>query len=92
MTERRISPTTGMEEFVDLDIEEFQRRANDRLLGLIERHRATIEAELGQPFDIVPIAGRIELHRDGQAMFVASTTAAGRLLLTDVSGRFDGRL
>ncbi len=82
----------GMEEFVDLDIEEFQRRANDRLLGLIERHRAAIEAELGQPFDIVAGAGRIELHRGGRAMFVASTTAAGRLLLTDVSGRFDGRL
>lgn len=82
----------GMEEFVDLDIEEFQRRANDRLLGLIEHHRATIEADLGHPFDIVPNAGRIELHGGGRALFVASTTAAGRLLLTDVSGRFEGRL
>ncbi|MFN0028634.1 MAG: hypothetical protein ACKV2O_15855 [Acidimicrobiales bacterium] len=81
-----------MEEFVDLDIEEFQRRANDRLLGLIERHRAVIEADLGHPFEIVAVSGRIELHRGALPVFVASTTAAGRLLLTDVSGRFGGRL
>lgn len=82
----------GIEEYVDLDIEEFQRRSNERLLGLVERNRATIEADLGGPFTVVARGSRVELHRDDRPVYVASTTAAGRLLLTDVSGRFEGRL
>lgn len=81
-----------MEEFVDLDIDEFQRRSNERLLGLVERNRAGIEDDLGGPFEIVEQAGRLELRRDGTPVYVATSTAAGRLLLTDVSGRFGGRL
>jgi hypothetical protein len=82
----------GIEEFVDLDIDEFQRRANERLLNLVERHRASIEADLGLRFEVVEHSGRLELQAEGRAMYVATTTAAGRLLLTDVSGRFHGRL
>ncbi|MEZ5266332.1 MAG: hypothetical protein AB7W59_24300 [Acidimicrobiia bacterium] len=88
----------GIDEFVDLDIEEFQRRANERLLNLIERNRPTIEADLGATFDAVEQQGRIELRvadpelPAGRPVYVATTTAAGRLLLTDVSGRYDGRL
>ena len=82
----------GIEEYVDLDIEEFQRRSNDRLLGLVDRSRAVIEADLGGPFEVVVRGARVELHHGGRPVFVASTTAAGRLLLTDVSGRFEGRL
>ncbi|MEZ5234125.1 MAG: hypothetical protein R2749_15660 [Acidimicrobiales bacterium] len=52
----------GIDEFVDLDIEEFQRRANERLLNLIERNRPTIEADLGATFDAVEQQGRIELR------------------------------
>lgn len=81
-----------MEEFVDLDIDEFQRRSNERLLGLVERNRETIEADLGRAFEVVEQAGHVELRCNGMAVFVATTTAAGRLLLTDVSGRFGGRL
>ena len=82
----------GMEEFLDLDIEEFQRRANDRLMNLIERNRPGIEEDLGGSFDIVERANRVELAQQGRTVFIASTTAAGRLLLTDVSGRYDNRL
>ena len=82
----------GMEEFVDLDIDEFQRRSNERLLNLVERNRASIEADLDGRFEVVERTGRLELHVGGEAVYVATTTAAGRLLLTDVSGRFNGRL
>jgi hypothetical protein len=82
----------GVEEYVDLDLDEFQRRSNERLLGLVDRHRASIERELGASFTVVDHDNRIELVVAGRAVYVASTTAAGRLLLTDVSGRFDGRL
>lgn len=82
----------GIEEYVDLDLDDFQRRTNERLLGLVERHRPAIESELGAPFDVREADGRIELSVDGHAVYVASTTASGRLLLTDVSGRFEGRL
>jgi hypothetical protein len=82
----------GIEEYVDLDIEEFQRRSNERMRGLVERNRSTIEADLGGPFTVLTRGARVELHRDGRPVYVASTTAAGRLLLTDVSGRFEGRL
>lgn len=88
----------GIDEFVDLDIEEFQRRANERLLNLVERNRATIEADLGVSFHTVEQQGRIELRvadaarPDGRPVYVATTTAAGRLLLTDVSGRYGERL
>ena len=81
-----------MEEFVDLDIEEFQRRANERLMNLIERHRNTIQVDLGGSFDTVEHSGRIEVRYQGRTVYLATTTAAGRLLLTDVSGRFDPRL
>jgi hypothetical protein len=82
----------GIEEFVDLDLDEFQRRSNERLLGLVERHRGAIENDLGRPFVIAERSGRLELSVEGRAMYVASTTASGRLLLTDVSGRYEGRL
>jgi len=82
----------GVEEFVDLDLDEFQRRSNERLLGLIDRHRPGIERELGEPFSVVDDGQRIELLVRDRPVYIASTTASGRLLLTDVSGRFDGRL
>lgn len=82
----------GIEEYVDLDIEEFQRRSNERLLGLVERNRDTIEADIGGAFSVVEHAGRLEIRRGDRPVYVATTTAAGRLLLTDVSGRFNGRL
>jgi hypothetical protein len=82
----------GIEEYVDLDLDEFQRRSNERLLTLVERSRPTIERDLGQPFAVHDVNGRIELAVEGEAVYVASTTAAGRLLLTDVSGRYNGRL
>ncbi len=82
----------GIDEFVDLDLDEFQRRANDRLLGLVDRHRAAIEADLGAAFDAQERNGRIELLVDGQPFYLATTTAAGRLLLTDISGRYSGWL
>ncbi|MBM3684945.1 MAG: hypothetical protein FJW83_10495 [Actinobacteria bacterium] len=82
----------GIDEFVDLDIEEFQRRSTERLLLLVEAHRPMIEADLGGPFEVHRRADRVELDHGGRPVFVASTTAAGRLLLTDVSGRFSGRL
>jgi len=82
----------GIEEYVDLDIEEFQRRSRDRLLGLIEQSRAAIEADLGSSFSVVAKGIRVELLVGDRPVYVASTTSGGRLLLTDVSGRFDGRL
>ena len=83
----------GVEEYVDLDLEDFQRRSNERLLGLVERHRSSIERELGRPFEVVTDPeGHVELTVADRPVYVASTTASGRLLLTDVSGRFDGRL
>ncbi len=82
----------GIEEYVDLDIEEFQRRSRDRLLGLIEQSRAAIEADLGSAFGVAAKGMRVELLVGDRPVYVATTTAAGRLLLTDVSGRFDGRL
>ncbi|MPY94520.1 MAG: hypothetical protein GEV08_16115 [Acidimicrobiia bacterium] len=82
----------GVEEYVDLDLDDFQRRSNERLLGLVDRHRASIERELGVPFTIIDRDHRIELVVGERPVYVASTTASGRLLLTDVSGRFDGRL
>lgn len=82
----------GVEEYVDLDLDDFQRRSNERLLGLVDRHRPSIERELGAPFTVVQRDQRIELVVGERPVYVASTTASGRLLLTDVSGRFDGRL
>jgi CRISPR/Cas system-associated protein Csm6 len=82
----------GIEEFVDLDLDEFQRRSHERLLNLVERHRAAIEADLGAPFEVAEAAGRLEISVDGEVRYVATSTAAGRLLVTDVSGRYDGRL
>jgi hypothetical protein len=82
----------GIEEYVDLDLDEFQRRANERLLGLVERSRATIERDLGAAFVVADRSGHIELSVRGKPVYVASTTASGRLLLTDVSGRYNGRL
>lgn len=77
---------------MDLDLEEFQRRSNDRLLGLVERHRAAIEVDLGAPFEALERNGRIEVLVDGAAVYHATTTASGRLLLNDVSGRYRGLL
>ena len=82
----------GIDEYVDLDLEEFQRRSNDRLIGLVERARAAIEADLSAPFTVVETAAKIHLAVDGKAVYLATSTAAGRLLLTDVSGRYEGRL
>jgi len=58
----------GIEEFVDLDLDEFQRRSNERLLGLVERHRRAIEDDLGQP---VP------------ASVIQDTNGDGSFLVTD---------
>ena len=82
----------GIDEYVDLDIEEFQRRSTARLLLLVEKHRAAIEADLGGPFEVHRRGNRVELDHGGRPAYVASTTSTGRLLLTDVSGRFGGRL
>ena len=82
----------GIEEYVDLDLDDFQRRSHERLMGLVDRHRPSIERELGAAFTVVERDGRIELVVGERPVYVASTTASGRLLLTDVSGRFDGRL
>lgn len=82
----------GVEEYVDLDLDDFQRRSNERLMGLVDRHRPSIERELGAAFSVVERESRIELVVGERPVYVASTTASGRLLLTDVSGRFDGRL
>jgi hypothetical protein len=82
----------GIEEYVDLDLDEFQRRTNERLLALVERSRATIERDLGSSFAVAEHAGRIELTVRGEPVYVASATSSGRLLLTDVSGRYSSRL
>ncbi|MFN0091128.1 MAG: hypothetical protein ACKVWR_12810 [Acidimicrobiales bacterium] len=82
----------GIDEYVDLDLEEFDRRSLDRLRSLIERSRPSIERELGAEFSVQERKGRLELRVGERTVYTASTTAAGRLLLTDVSGRFTGRL
>jgi hypothetical protein len=82
----------GLEEYVDLDLDEFHRRSTERLLHLVERSRPNIERELGAPFSVSDTNGRVELLVRGEPVYVASTTAAGRLLVTDVSGRYGGRL
>ena len=82
----------GIEEFIDLDIDEFQRRSMQRLLLLVDRHRPSIERELGQPINVEERSGRIEISVAGAPIYVASTTASGRLLLTDISGRYSNRL
>jgi hypothetical protein len=81
-----------VEEYVDLDLDEFQRRSTERLLTLIERFRPGIERELGASFGVTEANGRIELTVAGEPVYIATTTAAGRLLITDVSGRYGGRL
>lgn len=82
----------GIEEFVDLDIDEFQRRSTERLLLLVDRHRPAIERDLGRPFVVEERSGRVEISVDNVPIYVASTIASGRLLLTDVSGRYAARL
>ena len=82
----------GLEEYVDLDLDEFHRRSTERLLHLVERSRSNIEKELGGPFAVSAVNGRVELTLRGEPVYVATTTAAGRLLITDVSGRYNGRL
>jgi len=82
----------GVDEYVDLDLDEFQRRATERLLTLVERARPSIERELGEPFAVSETHGRVELTVAGLPVYVASTTASGRLLVTDVSGRYGDRL
>lgn len=82
----------GIEEFIDLDIDEFQRRSTERLLLLVDRHRLSIERELGKPITIEERGGRVEIGIAGAPVYVASTTASGRLLLTDISGRYSNRL
>jgi len=82
----------GIEEYVDLDLDEFQRRSNERLLALVERCRSSIERDLGAAFAVSDRSGHIELTVAGEPVYVVSTTASGRLLLTDVSGRYNGRL
>jgi hypothetical protein len=81
-----------VDEYVDLDLDEFQRRSTERLLILVERSRPSIERELGQPFTVAETDGRVELTVAGRPVYVATTTAAGRLLITDVSGRYGERL
>lgn len=82
----------GFEEYVDLDVDEFQRRSTERLLALIERCRSDIERDLATSFVVRQVNGNVELTVDGQPVYVASAMANGRLVLTDVSGRFRGRL
>jgi hypothetical protein len=82
----------GVDEYVDLDLDEFQRRSTERLLTLVERSRRSIEADLGAPFAVAETDGRVELTVGGRPVYVATTTASGRLLVTDVSGRFGDRL
>ena len=67
----------GIDEYVDLDIEEFQRRSTERLLLLVEKHRAAIEADLGGPFEVHRRGNRVELDHDGLPAYVASTTSTG---------------
>ena len=82
----------GVDEYVDLDLDEFQRRSTERLLTLVERSRRSIERDLGEPFAVTETDGRVELTVAGLPVYVASTTASGRLLITDVSGRYGDRL
>ncbi|MDH4145995.1 MAG: hypothetical protein OEY23_12610 [Acidimicrobiia bacterium] len=82
----------AIEEYVDLDLDEFQRRSKERLVNLVERHRAGIERDLGAAFDLREHDGRLELVVGDRPIYTASTTSSGRLLLTDVSGRYSGRL
>jgi len=88
----RISPTMGIEEFVDLDLDDFERRSRERVIDKIEQVRERIEAELGEPFEVVQSSGRLLLVVGEQTKFIASTSPRGRLIVTDVSGRFSGRL
>lgn len=82
----------GLEEYVDLDLDEFHRRSNERLLGLLERARPVLTRDLGEGYEVQESAGRLYVFQQGQAMYHASATAAGRLLLTDISGRYAPRL
>jgi hypothetical protein len=91
-SQRRISPVVGIEEYVDLDLDEFQRRSTERLLLLVERHRNAIEGDLGRRFEVVESNGRVDLVVDGRPIFNATSTASGRLLVTDVSGRYSAWL
>ena len=83
----------GLEEYVDLDLEEFQRRTNDRLLALIEKARPALVREFGSNYTVEEsLSGRVRILVGQTPVYIASTVASGRLLLTDVSGRFEGRL
>lgn len=83
----------GLEEYVDLDLEEFQRRTNDRLLALIEKARPALVREFGSNYTVEEsLSGRVRILVGQTPVYIATTVASGRLLLTDVSGRFEGRL
>jgi hypothetical protein len=89
---KRLSRSQSIDEFVELERDEHERRAAHRLRLLVERCRSPIEAELGGPFTVEERQGALTLTVDGQAFYVASFARDGRLLLTDVSGRFARRL
>lgn len=83
----------GLEEYVDLDLEEFQRRTNHRLLGLIEKARPALLREFGGEYHVEETqSGQVRILVNERPIYVATTIASGRLLLTDVSSRFEGRL
>ncbi|MDY7106839.1 MAG: hypothetical protein S0880_37170 [Actinomycetota bacterium] len=89
---KRLTRSQSIDEFVELERDEHERRAARRLRMLVERLRAPIEAELGAEFTVEDRRGALTLVVDGRAFYVASFARDGRLLLTDISGRFDGRL
>lgn len=89
---KRLSRSQSIDEFVELERDEQERRAARRLRMAVERSRGAIEAELGAPFVVEDRRGALTIVSDGRAFYVASFARDGRLLLTDVSGRFAGRL
>ena len=83
----------GVDEYVDLDLDEFQRRSTERLLTLVERSRRSIERRAREPFAVAESDGRVELTVGGRpgVRGHAPPRPAG-LLITDVSGRYGDRL
>ena len=69
----------GIEEYVDLDLDEFQRRSNERLLTMVERARPAIERDLGGTFAVAdPLNRRLLVTGKGLAGYI--TTAQGERL------------
>ena len=63
----------GLEEYVDLDLEEFQRRTNHRLLGLIEKARPSLVRELGAGYRVEETrTGEVRILVDDRPIYVAT--------------------